>query len=322
MNKLKIIQGGSIGVTYHRLTNPMKYFQEGIDIEVVKKVPIKEPDCRVIMYNVRGVNQSVESLLKIKEKGVRLWADIDDWIERPNWHLNRVPSELYESKLILEYLRIADVITCSTKNLQHELKKQFKIEANVIHNAIDVEIERTEHELSIGWIGGTNHHIDHKQLIHVMRNEYKAKRIIGGADNPKNEYWQYLDRIWSGDRVHHVEILKAENVYNYMNLYKNIDIVLLPSTDDIYTRCKSNLKLLECASVGLPIITSDKGAYSEIKNYQGLKCKDSKSWRSAIELLIRSERKRKEYAEGLKDYAKDFTMQKANLIRFEILKHL
>jgi glycosyltransferase involved in cell wall biosynthesis len=322
VNKLKIIQGGSIGVTYHRLINPMTYFTDGVEIEVVKKVSIKDPDCRVLMYNVRGVNQSVESLLKIKAKGVRLWADIDDWIERPFWHLNRVPTEPYESKMILDYLRIADVITCSTKTLQNELKKQFKIESNIVHNAIDVEIERTDHDLSIGWIGGTNHHIDHSKLIHVMRNPYKAKRIIGGADNPNNEYWEYLDRVWSGDRVHHVEVLKMENIYNYMNLYKNIDIVLLPSTDDIYTRCKSNLKLLEAASVGLPIITSNLGAYSEIKDYHGLKCKDSKSWRSAIELLIRSERKRKEYAEGLKDYAKGYTMQKANLIRFEILKHL
>jgi glycosyltransferase involved in cell wall biosynthesis len=321
MSKLKIIVAGSYGVVFHRLSNPMRYFQQGIEIELCKKVSIKEPDCGVIMYNVRGVNQSPESLLKIKAKGARLWADIDDWIERPLWHMNRSEYEVQEAKLILEYLRIADVVTCSTPKLQHELKKQFNIESNVIHNAIDVQVEPKEKELSIGWVGGVNHHVDHKILTDVLQQAFKAKRKVGGVNDPNVEYWQHIKQIWSGDYKYHVELLPSRTIYEYMELYKEIDVCLLPSHNDLYTQCKSNLKLLECASSGVPIITNKTGIY-KVKDWQGLRVESTREWRKGIDKMIKSSRMRTELAEGLKEYAKEFTMDKANQIRLEILKVL
>ena len=154
-----------------------------------------------------------------------------------------------------------------------------------------------------------------------MQQEYKAKRMLGGATGLMSEYWEYLQRVWSGNWRYDVNVYEYLSIDDYMDMYGLIDFALLPSYDDLYTSCKSNLKLLESAAAGIPIITNG-GTYSDVKAYQGIRVNGAKEWRKAIELLIRSEHQRNEYALGLQDYAKAYTMQKSYEIRCQIINSL
>jgi hypothetical protein len=71
----------------------------------------------------------------------------------------------------------------------------------------------------------------------------------------------------------------------------------------------------------VPIITNKTGIY-KVKDWQGLRVEGTREWRKGIDKMIKSTRMRSELAEGLKEYAKDYTMEKANQIRLEILKVL
>jgi glycosyltransferase involved in cell wall biosynthesis len=311
---MKIILGHSQGVNYHRLFNPFRYFKAEFVAEVT------EPE-DIIVYNVRGIHQSLASIKELQLKGSKVWVDIDDWVERPLWHLNRQANELEITSNIIAHLRNADIVTTASKRLRDELYKQFNIQSILVHNAITTGGTQVEHELSFGWIGTLSHHLDHRLLAIPLFHKYKASRVLGGASGYVPEYWEHLQRIWSGNWQHQVKVLEAVEVDDYMDMYGLIDFALLPSYDDLYTSCKSNLKLLESAASAIPIITNG-GTYSDVKQYQGIRVNGAKEWRKAIELLIRSEHQRNEYALGLQDYAKDYTMQKSYDIRCQIINTL
>jgi len=312
---MKIILGQSQGVNYHRLISPMRYFN---NIEYLYQL---DGVADIIMYNVRGSNVDLKDIKDLQLKGSKIWVDIDDWIENPKWHQSRVENEKDFVKNILAHLRNADIVTCASKKLQDELYKQFNIKSIFVHNAIVETPKPIDHELTFGWIGFTNHHLDHKELIIPLHHKYNAKRMLGGATGLVAEYWEYLQRVWSGNWQYDVNVYQYLGVDDYMDMYGLIDFALLPSYDDLYTSCKSNLKLLESAASAIPIITNG-GTYSDVKQYQGIRVNGAKEWRKAIELLIRSEHQRNEYAEGLQDYAKDYTMQKSYELRCQIITAL
>jgi hypothetical protein len=315
---MKVILGNSTGVNFHRLWNPMKHF---VDVDFVREVT--EPT-DIILFNVRGINQSVDSIHRLKNMGTKIWVDIDDWIERPLWHGNRSPNEKDISNTILEYLKLADIVTCASKNLQNELKK-LNIESHFVHNYIDIIPEKKEHDLTIGWIGGAQHHIDFKELGIPLYYPYKVRRVLGavyyGHNADTTEYWAHIERVISGNYQHEVKTFNWTTPDEYMNLYSELDIKLLPSHNDIYTRCKSNLKVLESATAGIPIITNG-GTYNDLKPFQAYKVNGQKEWRKGIEKLINSQRLRTEYSEGAKDYAKNYSFEKSIDFRNQIINFL
>lgn len=315
---MKVILGNSSGVNFHRLWNPMRHFQ---DVDFVREVT-EATD--IILFNVRGVNQSVDAIYRLKNMGSKIWVDIDDWIERPLWHGNRSLNEKELSNTILEYLKLADIVTCASKNLQNELKK-LNIESHFVHNYINIIPEKKEHELTIGWIGGSQHHIDFKELGVPLYYPYKVRRVLGavyyGHNADTTEYWAHMERVFSGNYQHEVKTFNWTTPNEYMNLYGEIDIKLLPSHNDIYTRCKSNLKVLESATAGIPIITNG-GTYNDLKPFQAMKVQGQKEWRKAIEKLINSQRLRAEFSKGAKDYAKNYSIEKSIDFRNQIINFL
>jgi glycosyltransferase involved in cell wall biosynthesis len=315
---MKVILGNSSGVNFHRLWNPMRHFQ---DVDFVREVT--EPT-DIVLYNVRGINQSLDSIYRLKNLGTKIWVDIDDWIERPEWHGNRHPNEKQKALEILEHLKLADIVTCASKNLQTELKK-LNIESHFVHNYIDIIPEKKEHELTMGWIGGSQHHIDFKELGVPLYYPYKARRVLGavyyGHNADTTEYWAHMERVFSGNYQHEVKTFNWTTPDEYMNLYAEIDIKLLPSHNDVYTRCKSNLKVLESAMAGIPIITNG-GTYNDLKLYQAYRVDGQREWRKGIEKLISSQRMRKELAQGANDYAIKFSQYKSIEFRNQIINFL
>jgi hypothetical protein len=67
----------------------------------------------------------------------------------------------------------------------------------------------------------------------------------------------------SGNRKYDIEVRKPKNE-NYIELYKDITIGLLPSFNDTFTLCKSDLRALEYASMGIVGVTNG-GCYERTK---------------------------------------------------------
>lgn len=277
--KIALIENNSVGVNHHRLMTPYKYLANEHSITLTIGFE-KDSDYDVIVFN-RGIHQSIFELEYQKKKGVKLVLDIDDWIELPVYHSKYTLYQLREIALLFQMMNLADVITTSTKYLQDKLFK-LGYKSELLENFIDYTIPNNAEEHAIGWVGTRNHIMDLTYVKYAMKHQYNANRIYGGYVK-----WGRDDevqrRFLSGDYKHPIELRESLPVDKYMELYKGITIGLLPSHNDVYSLCKSDLRALEYSSMGIVGVTNGN-AY---RHTSAIKVQD-REWIKEIKRLIKS----------------------------------
>jgi glycosyltransferase involved in cell wall biosynthesis len=122
--------------------------------------------------------------------------------------------------------------------------------------------------------------------------------------------------------------LYAKDVFNYGDLYNEVDVCLVPLISNEFNRCKSELKIVEAGYMGKAVIVSDTEPYTSwIKHgVNGLKVKDSRNnidWYVNMRKLILEPNLRKDLAAGLKETITEFfDMDTHNEVRAELYKSL
>ena len=256
--KIALIENSSIGVNIHRLLTPYKHLAK--DHEVIMTNGVVSTDYDVIVFN-RLPNQCLTDIEKLKAKGVKIVVDLDDWIELPRYHYGYSKNSVKQIAPILDSLNLADVITTSTYTLQKELKK-LGYNSEVLPNFIQHNLKNEPTEHAIGWVGGAGHVNNLFTMAKPLQAEYKCKRILGGYTKDEIQSEWYL-KIMTGNGKHSIGVRKPTG-QNYMELYKDITIGLLPSFNDTFTLCKSDLRALEYASMGIVGVTNG-GCYDRTK---------------------------------------------------------
>ena len=256
--KIALIENQSIGVNIHRLLTPYSHLQP--NHEVIMTNGVLTTDYDIVVFN-RLPNQCLTDLEKLKAKGVKIVVDLDDWIELPRYHYGYSKNSVKQVAPILDSLNLADVITTSTYTLQKELKK-LGYNSEVLPNFIQHNLKNEPIEHAIGWVGGAGHVNNLFTMSKPLQAEYKAKRILGGYTKDEIQSEWYL-KIMSGNRKYDIGVRKPTN-QNYMELYRDITIGLLPSFNDTFTLCKSDLRALEYASMGIVGVTNG-GCYERTK---------------------------------------------------------
>ncbi|MFY7733592.1 MAG: hypothetical protein ACOVSR_08925 [Bacteroidia bacterium] len=256
--KIALIKNNSIGVNNHRLLTPYKYLLN--DHEVIITDGVITPDYDVIVFN-RIPNQCLTDFELLKKKGVKIVVDLDDWIELPRYHWLYSNNQVKQVAPILDALNLADVITVSTNKLQLELKK-IGYNSEVLPNFIEHNVKNEATEHAIGWVGGSGHINNLLTMAEKLQTDYKVKRILGGY-TPNEIQSEWYRKILSGNGKFDLELRMPTND-NYMELYKGITIGLLPSFNDTFTLCKSDLRALEYASMGIVGVTNG-GCYEKTK---------------------------------------------------------
>ena len=85
---------------------------------------------------------------------------------------------------------------------------------------------------------------NYKTLTEKHLNFLKEYRFGFEMDSPEP-----YKRVWTKD------------IYHYMNSYNEIDVLLVPLLDNEFNACKSELKFVEAAAMGKPVICSDVNPY-------------------------------------------------------------
>ena len=273
--KIALIENQSIGVNIHRLLTPYSHLQP--HHEVIMTNGVLTADYDIVVFN-RLPNQCLTDLEKLKAKGVKIVVDLDDWIELPRYHYGYSKNSVKQIAPILDSLNLADVITVSTYTLQKELKK-LGYNSEVLPNFIQHNLKNEPTEHAIGWVGGAGHVNNLFTMSKPLQAEYKAKRILGGYTKDEIQSEWYL-KIMSGNGKYDIGVRKPTST-NYMELYRDITIGLLPSFNDTFTLCKSDLRALEYASMGIVGVTNG-GCYERTK---AIKVND-KSFEKTVKRLI------------------------------------
>jgi hypothetical protein len=273
--KIALIENQSIGVNIHRLLTPYSHLQNSH--EVIMTNGVLTADYDIVVFN-RLPNQCLTDLEKLKAKGVKIVVDLDDWIELPRYHYGYSKNSVKQIAPILDSLNLADVITTSTYTLQKELKK-LGYNSEVLPNFIQHNLKNEPKEHAIGWVGGAGHVNNLFTMSKPLQAEYKAKRILGGYTKDEIQSEWYL-KILSGNGKYDIEV-RTPTLQNYINLYRDITIGLLPSFNDTFTLCKSDLRALEYASMGIVGVTNG-GCYERTK---AMKVND-KTFEKTVKRLI------------------------------------
>jgi len=273
--KIALIENQSIGVNIHRLLTPYSHLQP--HHEVIMTNGVLTTDYDIVVFN-RLPNQCLTDLEKVKAKGVKIVVDLDDWIELPTYHYGYSKNSVKQVAPILDSLNLADIITTSTYTLQKELKK-LGYNSEVLPNFIQHNLKNEPTEHAIGWVGGAGHVNNLFTMSKPLQAEYKAKRILGGYTKDEIQSEWYL-KIMSGNGKYDIGVRKPTST-NYMELYRDITIGLLPSFNDIFTLCKSDLRALEYASMGIVGVTNG-GCYERTK---AIKVND-KTFEKTVKRLI------------------------------------
>jgi len=250
-----------------------------------------------IMVFQRAFDPSVlESMKLAKRNGIKVVYEIDDdMLNMPEGF--KKPYDFYRQpkirQTIVDFMGESDAITCST----YELAKRLAIITPkkpifVIENALDVhswdkaysdkQIIKKDH-ITIGWMASGSHVIDIpivSDVLEILMEDYKNLSIhfIGWVGFKDAGLAKYENRIIVEDWVP-IEYLP--------HAMSNFDINLCPLQDNIFNRCKSNIKYLQGSALGIPSVCSNLPPYDGIVNGKdGFIADDSASWLACLKELL------------------------------------
>ena len=246
-----------------------------VDVSVVQRIATK-PNLLAIQV--------------MKKAGMKLVFDLDDNI----WSIPRYnpAKELFEQLKpgIQACSSECDVLTVSTQALKVAARKYMPAWRNrrieVIPNSIDFDYfpERRKGNVEkfvVAWAGSNTHSEDIRKVFALIPSVLEKEPDIHfqtvGQKLP--ETMAFNPRISSKEFVPVSEYAARLSSWDW-------DLLLAPLEKNEFNHSKSNIKILEAAAIGSPILVSDVGSYGEFMRLDSdlryLLCSKESDWRNKI----------------------------------------
>lgn len=296
MKIIGLINNQNDGPGYHRVMTPL-LMMRGADAHITNVLTedkLKQ-GCDVLVINRLFHYNNIEDILWWKEEyGFKLVVDIDDyWVLSPlhpangNWRKYKV------SMRILECLTLADAVTTTHERLAKECLN-YNDNVHILPNAIPqsgqfmVQREVSE-KVRIFWQGSPTHLHDIKLLEQPLRKLYKRpetkdkiKQVLAGYKE-SIECMQIADSF-TGKQTYPYDCYTGVHTDKYYHAYQHADICVIPLEDNHFNSHKSNLKVLEAANLGLPVVVSKVHPYLDLPPV--LYAENQREWYSHLKDLI------------------------------------
>lgn len=317
-SKLRILALGSrySGVTYHRLAMPLSIMAKEYCLitDVLTEELLIEKNINLVVVNRFIENFDLNELLNLRVKyGFKLVVDIDDYWELFDQHLSSKGYRLHQvGKVIKNYIKNADLVTCTNSRLYYEIIKINK-KCEILPNGLPFDkdqftsVQIPHDTINIIHTGSITHFPDIKQLKNPMRELAKsksfresAKMILCGWNDYNKWHWQQMADIYTADKKLNYEILNSLNVELYMNFYNEADMLIVPLLDNNFNRMKSNLKALEAGAKNIPILTYNRDPYSDIPTIFKVE-----NWEQDIKRMAFSKQMREDYGKRNGEYVRE-----------------
>lgn len=208
----------------------------------------------------------------------------------------------------------ADGVIVSTNPLKQQMA-EFNDRVIVIENALDERLVRQEDRPAgrggkcvVGYMGTATHDADLMMiapaLTEVLRRRQAEFQIVGAIAD------RSVLRVFRDQGIP-VTVLRTGDDFEYPGfmrwLAKNAawDVAIAPLRDNLFTRCKSDLKFLDYAAMGFP------GIYSRVRPYARsvrhletgyLAANDAAAWADGLESLLSNPALRTRIAGNARNY--------------------
>ena len=277
MQKILAVYNPNSGGSYHRVKLWSEFVDDVTLVEELTEELVSNCDILYIHWNSKTAVTQL-SIWREKYK-FKIIADIDDV-----WRL----SPTFEGSVFLSQhlCLLADHVICSTEYLVQDIMEWNK-NVTVIPNLIPYDYDQfkakdkpVRDKLRVGIGGSISHFEDYMSLKGTIKRLEKSDWF-----NKSFEFaiigYDHLDWRWQkvASMFKDVKLFKYKSTEDYMSLYDQLDIMLLPLLDTEINKGRSNLKILECLSKNVyPVIGEgylgkhEKNKYFQLlKNYDAIK---------------------------------------------------
>lgn len=323
--KVLALYDGS-GPKYHRILLPV-YLMNEIEFEFSPKVTeenIKGVD--ILFFNRLVSNVSIQTVLNWKEKyGFKIIIDFDDhWVLGPDHYLYDSYKQLRISEIMEVWIKESDAVFVTHERLFHDV---FHINPNVhiLPNSIpdfgQFQCKKMPSDFTrIFWAGGVTHRKDIETLRNPVKKIYNLKtQFVMGGYVKGNKEWEAMASAFTSGGLFNHELIEAMPVDSYYYSYAKCDISVIPLLNTKFNSYKSNLKILEAANIGSPVVVSRVHPYldfpEDVVNY----VTSQSDWNKHVKRLVDSPGLAVFQGEKLKEYcSKNYNFNDINLKRKQI----
>lgn len=320
---------GNSGPSFHRIIMPLMLMKD-VDVYVTNNLRVEdfEKGCSLFMYNRILPDHALPIIKELQHRyEFKICVDLDDHWELDEHHiLYKHYQEVEFAKKQIQQIIDADVILVTHDRLAEEVavyNKNVHACPNAIPKQGQFDIEREPYYLTrLFWQGSDTH----KEDIALLRTPIdkigylapKIKMVMAGYAEDHEE-WHNMVMDYTAQTKHQYKLIPYAKITDYYAAYAQADICLVPLLNSKFNRHKSNLKILEAANLGLPVIVSQVHPYLDMPV---LYCKHSGDWIKHITRLVSSRKRQKEAGQELAEYcAEHFNFNKINNQRKEILEY-
>ena len=322
--RILLVGSHNNGVYYHRLFIPYQALSRNgheimctLTIDGITLEECKQFDAVVFNRNISAKFDPFPVFALLKLAGTKIIMDLDDyWDISPGHPMYQYARKTNFAQCIVDQLKHADFITTTHAYLRSFIVKEGipKSRVFICKNAIDPLEGQYNQDYSYSndlfWQGSSTHAMDLELLSEI------EQPITLGGYHYSDEWFEMCSKIkWPLKK-------DALPMQEYMNLYRNTGISLIPLKLNKFNRFKSELKMIEAGWASKPVIVSSIHPYSIISDHM-VNCvvahnsADFKRW---TELLLRNENLQDDLRFKLnEDIKTKYTIDKPNALREEIL---
>jgi len=297
---------------YHRVLLPAHGLQQqhGWEVKVTFDTPEQLfEDIDILFFNRLIAGTTLDTILGYKAKyGFKMVCDLDDhWQLGPDHVLYENYKKYGISEMIEEYVKASDLVTVTHERLREaasSLNESVAVFPNAIPKIDQFLVQRTPSQhLRLFWAGGTTHRNDLELLrrpLQLIKRD-KVKLVVGGFKHNDPE-WKEMAKIYTTDSAYNTAVIENLPVHEYYKVYSQCDISLIPLVKNTFNEHKSNLKILEAANIGVPVIVSKVHPYLGFPEHLVNYVDGNNTFYSQITKLIKDEELRRVQGAGLQAY--------------------
>lgn len=288
---------------------------EALTLEQSARISIQSD---IIVFHRPDDEQKLKAALMLKKLGKKIVYDNDDTY-KINDEMKIGESLARRSEILDEFIKIADLVTCSTEFLAKEYRELNK-NVVVLPNCIDPKDWETPKrnetdKIRIGLVGSVASNGEAEHILPALKElgkNPKVQLILFGLPAEKHNTKEIVKlyksdfNTWEGLNIEWQPIVPMRYYIKTLNNLR-LDIMVIPRKDNYFNHCKSNIKFLEASMLEIPVIA--QGFKDGLSPYQKREDSermniilDNNIWLSEIIKLAEDKNKREAIGKSAKQY--------------------
>lgn len=303
------------GPGFHRVMMPL-LMMDGPDCYITNQGSKTDIENADIVFYSRAVGEEFINYARSLNK--KIVVDVDDWWRLDYHHISyKEHLEVGFPRLQIDHIEKADMVITTHERLAAKIRpynSNILICPNAIPDHEYFDTERTESVLPrIFWQGS----ITHERDLMLLKNPFKrltgCATVIAGYT--EHDVWGKMVNAFTNGLTLPGAVLPGTTPMEYYHNYSYADICVAPLLKTEFNSMKSNLKVLEAAHAGLPIVCSKVDPYLDLPVLYAEKQSD---WFKHLNMLIHDKYARYIHGHNLKNHCdKYFNYKQINKLRYD-----